>query len=239
MSTHTEPGPTEMENDEMLMALADGELPEPESSRLLTRIARDPALAERYALFAETRALMQQAYPAEPVPEALRQAILGAPAENVVPFRAPRRAWVPVALAASLALAVGLGGFFAGQSLAPAEAGDPALAAASLLETTPTGGSVAGPGGNAQVLASYETDIGLCRLISLELDSGGAERAMVCREATGWTVALSVIAGSAESFIPASETATALIDTFLDGFSAGSALDPEAEAAALAATPGM
>ena len=235
MTDRKNPAQAGEESDEMLMALADGELPEADSARLLARIAADPALAARYALFANTRTLVQQAYPRETVPDALRDAILAAPTPSrVVPFPAPRASLGWLALAASLVLAVGLGGFFVGQGTAPLAASDPAQAAASLLASTPTGGSVAqSDGGTARVLASYETDLGLCRLISLDLASGGAERAIVCREAEGWTVALSVIAGSAESYLPASETATALIDTFLDGFSASDPLGGAAETDAL------
>lgn len=44
--------------DDMLMALADGELPHEQAMGLRARIARDSALAERFALFVETRALL-------------------------------------------------------------------------------------------------------------------------------------------------------------------------------------
>lgn len=44
--------------DDMLVALADAELPHDQAMNLRARIARDPALAERYALFVETRALL-------------------------------------------------------------------------------------------------------------------------------------------------------------------------------------
>ena len=44
--------------DDMLMALADAELPHEQAASLRARIASDPALAERFALFVETRALV-------------------------------------------------------------------------------------------------------------------------------------------------------------------------------------
>ena len=236
MMNHDVDGLGGEESDEMLMALADGELPEPQSTQLLARIAANPDLAARYALFTDTRAFVQEAYAPGPVPDALVQAILDAPTSNVVALPARRPVWAGMALAASLVLAVGLGGFFAGQGFGPGPqaAADPARDAARLLATTLTGGSAAQPdGGSARVLASYQTDLGLCRLIALEFASGGAERAMVCQEGTDWAVALSVIAGTEEAYLPASETATALIDTFLDGFKASAPLEAEAEAAAL------
>jgi len=47
-------------SDETLMALADGELGREEALELRARFARDPELAARYALFVETRALVQE-----------------------------------------------------------------------------------------------------------------------------------------------------------------------------------
>ena len=47
-------------SDETLMALADGELPEAETTAVRSRIAADPALAARFAAFVETRMLLQE-----------------------------------------------------------------------------------------------------------------------------------------------------------------------------------
>ncbi|KJZ28581.1 hypothetical protein TW83_17890, partial [Paracoccus sp. S4493] len=94
----------------MLMALADGELDEATAERLWRRIETDPALADRFALFADTRHGLQAAYPPEPVPDRLIATVMaGTPASDpvVVPFRRrvsarPMAAW---AMAASLVLA--------------------------------------------------------------------------------------------------------------------------------------
>lgn len=48
-------------SDEMLMALADGELTGPDASRLLARIKANPDLAIRYALFTDTADALRQA----------------------------------------------------------------------------------------------------------------------------------------------------------------------------------
>lgn len=234
------PDPT----DDMLMALADDELHGPEAEALRLRIGSDPALAARYAVFAESRAALQAAFAPGDTPEALiaaiRSAQLGdAPqGDTVVPFR-PRHALTPrLALAASLLLAVGVGGFLAGRALGPATLpADPGALAAADLATLGTGAETALAGGvSARVLGSYQTDRGLCRLIDLDLPANRAERAVVCRDraARDWIVVAAVAAGEAEAYIPASDTAAALIDRVLDDLGAGPALDPAAEAAALA-----
>jgi hypothetical protein len=220
------------ESDEMLMALADGELDETTAERLWQRIETDPALADRFALFADTRHGLQAAYPPEPVPNRLIATVMaGTPASDpvVVPFRRrlsarPMAAW---AMAASLVLAVGLGGFLAGRATPPA--GATLQQAAAALAQVPTGGDAALPGGAvARALASYDTDLGLCRLIE-----AGAERALMCRDQGGWSVALAVPGAGQDAYLPASDLGTGLIDAALDDVGAGPALDPAAEAAAL------
>lgn len=230
-------------SDDMLMALADGELPEPESRALRQRIGRDSALAERFALFAETAAVLRAAYGNDPVPDRLVAAVLAGQSDtarpearnSVVPLRrsAPLRAaavW-QMALAASVVLAVGVAGFVAGRGPGGAAAG-PASAAAA-LSLVATGGTAAlADGRTARALASYDTEIGLCRLIGIE-GGTGSERVIACRADGDWQVALAVTAGNAGGYVPASDLAVELVDGFLDGIGAGSALDASAEAAAL------
>lgn len=221
------------ESDEMLMALADGELDPSTAERLWTRIAEDPALADRFAGFADSRAAVRAAYPAEPVPDHLIAAIMAAPAPaaTVLPFRRTRTVAAPArwAMAASVLLAVGLGGFLAGRGLPPAPAGGDLATAAAALSAVPTGGEAALPDGTpARALASFETDLGLCRLIET-----ARERGLACRDDQGWSVALAV-PGEQDAYRPASELGTGLIDAALDQIGAGAALEPEAEAALLA-----
>ncbi len=49
-------------NDEMLVALADGEMGEVEAGKLRAQIEADPELAQRYADFVETRALLSASF---------------------------------------------------------------------------------------------------------------------------------------------------------------------------------
>lgn len=218
-------------SDEMLMALADGELNDRDAQSLYRRMNADPDLAARYADFVETRALMQDAFPPEPVPARLVQAVLQdrVVPTNVVPLR-KRALAVPgwgMALAASLVLAVG--GFWAGRETAPQ-----VVAIANLGAVTaglPTGAEIQLPDGtNARVLASYATDLGLCRMIAQD-----SLRHITCRDgATGnWALALSVQDAEAGSFLPASDIGVGLIDRLLDDIGAGPALTGDAERGAL------
>lgn len=231
-------------SDEMLMALADGELTGPDASKLMARIKANPDLAARYALFTGTAAALRQAMDPGQVPDYLISTVLTAPAgapatataapSNVTPLRpkgaaAPQRMVWPMALAASLALAVGVGGFLTGQSLAPAPVGLETAAAA--LAGTETGGTVAlADGSMARALGSFDTDLGLCRLIAVDGSDGHADRAVVCRtEGDAWRTALAVTEGDAGLFLPASDMAVGLIDDFLNGIGAGAAMSPEDE----------
>lgn len=128
--------------DELLMAYVDGELPPSEAERIADRLAVDPEARARADMFAQTHALVGQAFASvarDPVPERLLVAARGQrtsttaapaassalPAEraaNVMPFP-PRAAatggprWRPLALAASIAaLLAGGVGYLAGQA---------------------------------------------------------------------------------------------------------------------------
>lgn len=226
---------TDEVSDEMLMALADGELNDLDAARLRQRLAADPELAARHQAFVRTRAWMQQAFPPEPVPERLIDTVLNAPdttarVADVIPLR--RRfggatGW-GMALAASILLAIG--SFWAGQARAPLGAGSSniALATAQL----PTGAEARLPDGStARVLASYATDLGLCRMIAQD-----SWRHVACRDdqSGAWEIAISVHSGEAGSFLPSSVMAVELIDRLLDEIEAGPPLDEEDERRALA-----
>ncbi len=69
---------TMMFDDETLMAFADGELDDATMARVAAAIDRDPALAERVALFSQTRLLSKDAFAPlleRPVPAALSEAV--------------------------------------------------------------------------------------------------------------------------------------------------------------------
>jgi hypothetical protein len=228
----------------MLMALADNQIDGPEADALRRRIMADPALAARFAVFTESRAALEAAFAPTETPESLIAAIRSAPQGEptgsgsvVVPFRRRPVGLVPkVALAASLLLAVGASGFLAGRAAGPATAApDPMALAAAALAASATGDETAiAGGGTARVLGTYLTDQGLCRLIDMDLPQTHSERAVACQDASqAWVVIAAVAAGEAEAYIPASDTAAALIEQVLDDLGAGAALGIEEEAAAL------
>lgn len=219
-------------SDDMLMALADGELNGADADRLRTRVDADPDLAARYAVFTQTRALLQDAFAPEPVPDRMIATVLqgGSAQDKIAPL--PKRAMASpgwgMALAASLVLAVG--GFWAGRGTAP-----DTLVRSDIGQLTarlPTGGELALPDGTtARVLASYETDLGLCRMIAQD-----GLRHITCRrpDTGGWALALSVQGDAAGGFLPAADMGVGLIDQLLDDIAAGPALTGDAEQQALA-----
>jgi hypothetical protein len=229
--------PFDEESDAMLMALADGELSPNDAAPLLARVAADPSMADRFALFVTTRAMVRDAYDSGPVPDRLVQAVLSAPdgaAPKVVAFP-PRRTplLAPMAIAASLVLAVGLGSFLGGHGMPGGQTQvDIAGVAAVELAALPTGAEVGIEGGQGRVLGSYDTRRGLCRLIAVTSAAGREERAVVCRDGGAWDVALAITALDG-AYVPASDEAAALIDGFLDQIGAGPALSPDEEAVAL------
>lgn len=232
-------------SDEMLMALADGELDAATAVQLMARVQADPALAARYGIFAETRALLAEAWEtSDPVPAHLVAAIMGtreaeaplipeaADTARILPFRRITRAQaLPMAIAASLLMAVGIGGFLIGQGTTPQHVASGPEAAAIVLAAVPTGGEAVLPDGTTvRALGSYATDAGLCRLIAI--DDG---RAVVCKDASvGWKVALAIAGPGQGGFLPASDIGTELVESVLDALGAGAALDPAAESSALA-----
>jgi hypothetical protein len=255
-------------DDEMLMAYADGELDADGMAAVEAAVAESEDVAVRLAEFFETRAALQDAYPAEPVSDELADKVRAmaagmavsavgsavgsevgsgaAPAAhaNVVSLadrRAPRAGgWQPMALAASLALAVGLGAGWmlgAGGDRAPVAQAtlldDPAVREA--LTALPAGESLElADGGEVRAIASYRDGTGaLCR----EVEHDRADRqtlvAVVCHEAGQWGLRL-VVAAAAEQTGYAPASSLEVLDSYLSLTGAGEPLSPEDEAAALA-----
>ena len=100
---------------EPLNALLDGELPAAETAALTLHLSGCPACAQTLAELAELRAGLAQILPAEDAPPELQariEALLGAPGENIIPFKKrnflPNRpGWLAAgAIAAALMLAL-------------------------------------------------------------------------------------------------------------------------------------
>lgn len=179
-------------SDEMLIALADGELAAGEADRLHALVMDDPELAERFALLAETRFLLEAEGETkqEAVPERFLSAIAAADARTAAvqpklaviaggaeaksagsPRASARQAPWRLPLAASfLLLAGGVAGYLAAGRSGPGA--EPGIAVAGLgraalsaaLDTVASGGSVALPRGNLRIIASHKLADGrFCR----------------------------------------------------------------------------
>lgn len=244
--------PDDEASDEMLMRLADNELPQHQAARLRARLASDPELARRFALFAKTREAVSRPFDAvldAKVPDALTQAILSADAAAAaareaaaparlrpVPVRATPR-WLPLMAASVAALLAAPLGYLVGRGGAGPETSlrDPMAAARQLvadaLDATPSGLRRSQGGVSVQPLATHPVDGGACRDFLLQAPSG-AMLGIACREAGGWTLRASVRLASEDAVRTASPEHPVLA-AVLEGLGAGPPLDQESEAALL------
>ena len=210
-----------MFTDEQLVAYADGELPASEAAPIAAAAATDAVLAQRIARFTESRRVLHEAFAPHldaPVPQRLLDTVQGG--ATVAPSPRPRfrTDWLPMALAASLALAVGLAGgsWFSRQQAFATVAGLPAdrAALAHVLETQASGEPLRTARFEILPTASLRAGSGAyCR----EFESAvfGAEgtaraRAIACRDEDGaWqTIAAASIwtapdAAPDDAYIPA------------------------------------
>jgi hypothetical protein len=239
--------------DEELVALADGELAPDAAERLHARIVADPDLAERFAILAETRFLLEgekellQAAPTAlgatagpPAASAPRLSVIagGKPAASEPPSG---RRWPGLALplaASFLFAAGGLAGYLAGgagrSSVGIALAGFSRDGIDAALSQAASGGEVSLPGGKLRVVASYKLGDGrFCREYTLARTAEPGWDAVDCREAGNWrTEFLAAKAPAVTGYAPASGEASA--EAFLSGRGA-EPLSPEEEGRLLGA----
>lgn len=243
-------------DDATLMAFADGELDPALAARVAAVVAQDPAAAARVALFRDTRAVLRAAAarPLDPLPDALMarvRATLGnagtameKPAA-VVPLAPnwPNRA---LALAASLALAIGAAGGFllargpggpdgpGGGAAVPVLAALGAAEVAAALSAVPSGEVRAVTAGELVLVATFRAGTGeTCREFTLTDAGGETVTAVSCHHGAGWDLRLAMVTdGAGVGYAPAS--APAVLDTYLAATEAGAPLSPADEAAALA-----
>lgn len=247
--------------DEELMAYADGELPEDRASAMDLALADSVELADRLALFIETRSVAKEAWePAlhAPVPDHLVQRVRELAAadqkaqtvsdDTVVAFQPKPSApaatplW-KLPLAASLALAVGLG---AGLMLSPNSSdglGSIEIAALTdariiaALNTVPSGEDTLLTDGAriAPIATFFDGAQTLCREFEFDRTDGMTIVSVACQRGGQWDVQMAVAAAAATDtgYAPASSLDT--LDAYLSANNAGPPLDPSDEAAALAA----
>lgn len=235
--------------DEMLMAYVDGELDANAARDVADAIERDAMLASRARAFRETRGLARDAFAelrAQPVPEALVEAVMrgadDAPKPRNVVTLPTRRRWFaapPLAslpLAASLALAFGLAGYWLGDRGGPAPTRGMLAELAEALASTPGGEArtlaIGGKPASVRALDAWRVADGLCRTFELSAEPD-ALRGIACDHGQGWRVDLAVAWQPGDQFSPASSAPTGSIDAFLDALGAEGPLTAEEEAAIL------
>ncbi len=235
-------------DDETLMAFADGELDEATSVRLEAALAADEALAERLAVFFESRQLVADALKPlidEPVPEALLQSVRrmaeeakdGASAgSNVVPLRPKHRPvnrwtehrWVLPLAASIVAVITGVVGFTVGRNLDPATM-DSSAQIAAVLDREASGRDVAlGTSGETlHVIATFRDKNGsLCREYELKQPSKST-LSIACRQDQTWVTQLALTSARAVGYVPASSQE--MIDSYLSSIEAGAPMSLEEE----------
>jgi hypothetical protein len=245
--------------DEILMAFADGQLDAETARRVAATIAVDASVSARVEMFRATRNALREAEarrPLEPVSDALMQHVqtslaphrVDVDGTNVVSFgpRGGRPAFRrPMAIAASVALVVGVvGGFIAsgmigldcGDRLGIAALDNPQIAAA--LATVRSGERQQISGGEIAVITSFRNGVGeFCREFEIDSSGGNTLLSVACHIGRSWDVRLAVVdAGSDDTgYAPASSLET--LDAYLTATEAGAPMPPDIEAESLAVLP--
>jgi hypothetical protein len=239
-------------DDELLSALLDGALAPDDAAQLEHRLESEPALRARFEALTRANAAVRDAYAAvvnEPLPKPLLDLLAAQPAtpDNVVPLsprasRDRRPVVPPTALAASIALAIGiaLGVVIAPERQAPdaigmaAEGGvvPPGSALYELLERVPSAEprELSADVTATPVLTFGTAEGGHCREVDVE-SVGVTTQILACRRDSAWRLAhVSYVVNPTTDgvFRPASGASPG-IDAAIDELIAGAPLDAAAE----------
>lgn len=240
-------------DDEILMAFADGELDEAQSQALEEALATDDVLAERLAVFLDSRRLVGDALKPlidEPVPEALlvsvrrmaedAQRAADKPQDNVIAFQ-PRqqpaaapaaRRWLMPLAASVVAAITGVIGFSVGRMGPPAANSGAEIASALDREASGKDVALDASGKVLHVIATFRDERGdVCREYEVK-EPAGRTLTIACRQQGGWTTRLALTAPTADGYVPAASQET--IDAYLASIQAGAPLSAEEERSALA-----
>lgn len=217
--------------DEMLMAYVDGELDPAAQQELRAAMVADPVLAARADAFALSRRLARAAFGPElerPVPARLVETVMAgsSPASRerkILPFTARRVLPVALPLAASIAAAFTVFGFwYSQQDQAPGEILGPSRLALALAETPAGERTSLANGAEIATVGSYRVVDGICRVFEV---AGGTSdsgmRGVGCARGTaGWSIDLAVAGSAREAYTPASAGLSDSIDAYLDALEA-------------------
>lgn len=236
-------------DDETLMAFADGELDEANSLALEQALAKDEALAERLAVFLDSRRLVGDALKPlidEPVPGALLASVRkmaedaqrqGTPQDNVVSFRPKHqqptaRRWLTPVAASLVAVVTGVIGFSLGRMEPSTPDAGAEIAAALNREASGRDVTLTASSTVLHVVASFRDERGeLCREYELKQPESST-LTIACRQNGTWATRLALATPRADGYVPASSQET--IDAYLSSIEAGAPLSPEEERAILA-----
>lgn len=230
--------------EEKVAAFIDGSLENAEDIEAVQRALENDSDAQAYAVQIESaNAILRQAFEVPSkgeTPAGIQAALFGEPGKVEVLGRKRRgRPWIPTAIAAGLALAVGLGigDTFFDQNVRPIAAlGDAPLGGPlhTALEQLLSGESVAE--GVQPMLTFWDGSGRACREfeVSQELPNE-LEFGIACRDANGrWHVEIIVAAPAAaqdgKEYSTASGAAGSALETMLDALGAGPVLSPDDEA---------
>lgn len=233
----------------LLSAYLDGQLDAGKLADFEDRLQREPELRQRLEAMRETDAALQAGFSdimQEPVPEGIRQLLAESPAVEaktkapVIDLHAQkkRRApsnWVPLSVAASVALAVGIfiGGSQTGdnmENILLSQTLQPADALVQILESSPSGNlntldELAAASVQAE-LSFIDNRGDFCRQYRIQ-NSERAFRGIACLENQQWHNVLLVPTGqqtSTSTYQPASGHSDLIIGHYLDHHMQGIAL---------------
>ncbi|MDO5658453.1 MAG: hypothetical protein Q4G36_09055 [Paracoccus sp. (in: a-proteobacteria)] len=233
-------------SDEILMAFADGELDEARAQEVARAVEGDAQLAARVAGFRRSREMLATAFAAEradgaddPLAAMIRAAGQGAAAGPATPPPAANMNWRPLALAASLALAVVAVGWVAmpGREAAPQQAAVLHSELRAALSRVSSGQTEQLGGYDFTAIASFTNREGeLCREYETATP-GRIQVGVACHDGDGWTGRFSApVAVDGNSYVTASGEIEGL-DAYIASTGMGEPLTEADEDAALNALP--
>lgn len=237
--------------DDQIAAYVDGSLEGAEAADVAEAIERDPAVRDYADRVREANRLLREAFDepmAEPVSDKLRETILGPQAADqedkvvdLTKVRTARKPWLGMALAASIALVIGISStavIFQNDGIQPQIAATGPVGTESplhqVLEEQPSG--AVSPEGVQVMLSFFDRDQRICREFEVMGDVPDVlEFGIACRtDQDGWNVEIVVTGPTTEvgpdGYRPAEGPGADALDAILDSLGAQPALAPDAEA---------